>query len=97
MTKIKIEQLIWDKWNTEHIKKHDVSREEVEEVIENVIAHRKGYDGRVILIGRSGKRIISIIIAKEKSGNYYIPTARDADRKERKLVYEKEKEQNSKV
>ena len=41
MTKIKIEQLIWDEWNKEHIKKHKVAVSEVEEAVQNINAHRE--------------------------------------------------------
>lgn len=92
MTSININELIWDSFNKEHIKKHKVTITEAEETIVHIKAHRKGYGNRIILIGRSGKRIISIIVAKEKDKKYYIVTARDADTKERKIVYEKEKQ-----
>lgn len=95
MTKIKIDQLIWDQWNLEHIKKHNVLQQEVEEVIERVQAHRKGYSGRIFLIGRAGTRILAVLLEKEKDGKYYIVTARDADRKERKLLYAEENKKNS--
>ncbi len=97
MTKIKIDQLIWDEWNIKHIRKHSISQQEVEEAIINVVAHRKGYRRRIILIGRSKTRILSVIAVKEHSSKYYVITARDADKKERKLIYkyEKENKQNS--
>lgn len=66
MTKIKITKLVWDKWNIEYIKKHNVSQAEIEEAIIQVLAHRRGYSRRVILIGRSGNRILSIIIKKDQ-------------------------------
>lgn len=91
MTRIVLEQLIWNDWNIEHIKKHNVSSKEVEEAISNILAHRMGYGRKIILIGRSGKRLLSMIVAKEKGNKYYPVTVRDADRKERRLVYEKEK------
>lgn len=92
MSKIKIERLVWDEWNKEHIKKHQVTQQEIEEAILKIVAHRKGYSGRTILIGRSGKRIVSIIVSKERRNAYYVVTARDADKKERRLVYKYEKE-----
>lgn len=96
MTRIHLRSLIWDEWNKEHIKKHNLSTKEVEGAITNIVVHRKGYKSRIILIGRSGKRLISVIVAKEKAKKYYVVTARDADRKEKSLVYEKEK-QNSQI
>ncbi len=94
MTRIQLENLIWDLWNIKHIRKHNVLQKEVEEAVTNIIAHRMGYSGRIILIGRSRKRLVSVIISPKGVKTYYLVTARDADKKERQLVYEKEK-QNS--
>ncbi len=90
MTRIVVKQLIWDDANKEHIKKHDVSLEQVEEVGKNQLAHEKGHSGRYIIIGRSGARILSVVIRRIKTGIYYPVTARDADKDERRRVYEKE-------
>lgn len=97
MTKIKVKKLVWNEWNIEHIRKHSVSVREVEISIIYSIAHKHGYKDRYILIGRSGKRIISTIVKRERSNTYLVITARDADKKERKIVYEKEKKHNSKI
>lgn len=91
MTRIVIKKLIWDEWNREHIKKHNVSVDEAEEAVNNLIAHKKGKKGRFIAIGRSGTRIISVLVGRKETGVYYVATARDSDKKERRLVYEKEK------
>jgi len=90
MTRIVVKRLIWDDVNKEHIKKHDVSLEQVEEVGKNQLAHKKGHSGRYIIIGRSGARILSVIIRRIKVGVYYPVAARDADKDERKRIYEKE-------
>jgi uncharacterized DUF497 family protein len=89
--RITIKQLIWDEWNVGHIKKHCLSVKEIESAINYRVAQKKGYQGRIIIIGRSGKRLISVILAKEEKQKYYVVTARDADKKEKQLVYEKEK------
>lgn len=91
MTRIKIKHLIWDDWNLEHIKKHKVSPSEVKEVAKNIIAHKRAKLGRYLIIGRVGSRILSIIINRRGVGIYYPVTARDAAKKERMKVYEKEK------
>lgn len=91
MTRIKIKELIFDEWNIEHIKKHNISVREIEIAVMNMSAHKRAKRGRYIAIGRSRKRIISIVISRIKTGTYYVVTARDSDKKERKLVYEKEK------
>ena len=56
MTEIKIEQIVWDEWNAKHINKHNVTQEEVEEVVTTIITHKKGYSGRVLLIGIGVKK-----------------------------------------
>ncbi len=95
MTKIKITSLVWDDWIINHIRKHNVKREEVEESINNIITHKQSYKERINFLGRTGKRILSVIIKKESKERYLIITARDAGRKERKLVYEKENIKNT--
>ncbi len=91
MTRLVIKKIILDEYNLEHIKKHGVAREEVEEAVNNFIAHKKAKEGRYIVIGRAGLRLISMIIMRKGVGIYYIVTARDASKKERKIVYGKEK------
>lgn len=91
MTKIVIRTLVWDEYNIEHIKRHNVTVEEAEAAIDNLLAHRIGKKGRYIAIGRVGKRLISLVIRRESKGVYYLVTARDSSKKERKIVYEKEK------
>ena len=51
MTKINISQLLWDEYNLEHIKKHNVTKVKVEEAIININAHREGYLKRIFFIG----------------------------------------------
>ena len=97
MTRIRVKKLVWNEWNTDHIKKHNVSIREIEISIINIATHKHGYKGRYILIGRSDKRIISTIVKRESLNTYLVITARDADKKERKIVYEKEKRNNTKI
>lgn len=91
MTKIFLRSVVWEENTTEHIKKHGVRKVEVESAIEGVLAHRRGYKQRIILIGKSGTRLISVVVFKEARDRFIVVTARDADKKERRLVYEKEK------
>lgn len=86
----KITQLVWDEWNKEHIKKHSVTIAEVEESVQRAAAHKIVKNGRRLLIGRAGTRIISVILSQETEKQYYVVTARDAAKKERRQVYEKE-------
>ena len=91
MTRIVIKTLVWDDWNREHIKKHNITLEEVETAAKNQIVHKQGYRGRYVVTGRSGSRIVSVIVVREKAKRYLVVTARDADRNERRSVYAKEK------
>ena len=91
MTRIVIKELIWDETgNLRHIRKHNVTRVEVEEAGKNLIYHRKVKRKLFLAVGRSGKRLITIIIKWKQIGKYYVVTARDSSKKERKDVYEKE-------
>lgn len=83
--------MVWDGYNTSHIKKHNVTVDEAEEAIKNFTGHKIAKKGRYIAMGRSGKRLISLVVRKEGAGVYYPVTARDSSKKERKDIYEKEK------
>lgn len=90
MTRIKIKELIWDEYNIEHIKKHGINQREVIIAVEHFVYHKQAYSGRYMLVGRVEKRILSIVVKRKKTSVYYVVTARDADKKERKRLYEKE-------
>lgn len=96
MTRIVIKQLALDKHNLEHIQKHNVTETEIKQAGKNLIYHRRSYKGRYLAIGRSNTRLITLVIKREE-GKYYLVTARDASRKERRDVYAKEKKQNTRV
>lgn len=95
MTKIKVKKIIWDDWNREHIKKHNVTQSEVETVARNFITHARAKEGRYSLFGRSGTRMLTIIIRREEPGEYYVVSARDSAKKERQNVYKKENKKTS--
>lgn len=85
MTRITIRSIVWTRGNAEHIRKHSLTIAEVEDAIDHVVAYRMGYKGRIVLIGRSGKRLLAVIVSKEELGHYYIVTARDADKKRKEI------------
>lgn len=91
MTRIVIRKIVLDDWNKEHIKKHKLSQREVIKAGESIIYHKKSYQGRYLVIGRSGSRLIAIVLKRLDLGMYYLITARDASKKERQRVYENEK------
>ncbi|MBI4225759.1 BrnT family toxin [Candidatus Roizmanbacteria bacterium] len=90
---IKKSELIWDEWNVKHIEKHKVKRSEVKQVLKRKYVARETYKERVMIIGTSGDRILSIVLAKEQKG-YYVVTARDASKKERRIF---RNEKNSQI
>ncbi|MBI2051496.1 BrnT family toxin [Candidatus Roizmanbacteria bacterium] len=87
--KIDKENLIWDEWNVKHIRKHNIVPYEIEELLKNDYVARKTHKDRIMITGRSGKRILSVILEQEEKG-YYVVTARDAGRRERR-AYRDEK------
>lgn len=86
MTRIEIDNLIWDEWNIEHVKKHDLTKIKVEKAVLNIKAFRYGYKGRIILICELKSILISIVVDRKAEGKYYVVSARSADRKEIKLI-----------
>lgn len=91
MTRIKIKTLVWDEWNIEHIKKHKVKIEEIAEAGENLFFHRKTKKGRYLVVGKSRRRLITLILNRKDTGKYYLVTAFDSAKKDRRKIkiYEK--------
>lgn len=82
--KIKKSDLAWDEWNLQHIAKHNVKREEVEQIFVRTARAKKSYKGRLIVFGKTKKkRLLAVVLEKAEKG-YYILSARDASRKERR-------------
>lgn len=86
MIKIKVEVLVWDNQNAVHIQRHSVTKAEVEVAILNFVYHEQARSGRYLLVGRSGRRILSVILDRKSAKTYYVVTARDASKKERKKL-----------
>ena len=85
-----IEELIWDEWNVEHIKKHKVNVVEIEETCGQVMNSFKSYQDRLIILGKTkNNRLLTLVLMKKSKGIYYLVTARDMSRKERRLINEK--------
>ena len=91
MTQIVVEKLIWNEYNRKHIRKHKVTEQETETVGQRIIYHKKSYSGRYLIVGRSGTRLLAVVIRRIAAKNYLVVTARDASKKERRKVYEIEK------
>jgi len=80
---VTIKGLIWDEWNKEHITRHNVSVEEVEEVFQGKYEAIQSYRKRLQVSGSTKKgRILTIILSSEdrelkpySNGIYYPITA----------------------
>ena len=87
---LKLSKLVWDEFNTAHIAKHHVTVDEVEEACQTYIYIDETYGHRYLLVGKSkAGRLISVVLSKKLTG-YYIVTARDSSRGERKKAHDQE-------
>ena len=82
---IEIATLQWDDFNVEHIARHGVSMSEVQEACVNYVYIHKTYGDRYLLVGQTvNKRLLSVVLSKLSKTKYYVVTARDSSRGERK-------------
>lgn len=76
-----IESLTWDDWNLVHITKHEVSPEEVEDVVFGTAVVFPTYKNRHKLVGlTSSGRVLSVVIGQVPGEpyTYYVFSARPA-------------------
>lgn len=86
-------RLVWDHWNREHIKKHKVTVDEVEEVFMKRIVVIDSYLGRKMILGVSAKgRLLAVILSYALQKEGYVVSARNMNKREKKLFYEKNTE-----
>lgn len=57
----------------------------------------KTYKERLLVLGRAKKRLLSIVLALEEKQNYYVVTARDMSKKERRFYEHAQKKKNSQI
>lgn len=84
MTKVVIKKLVWDSYNTEHIKKHGITKEEIENAVKVIRYHKHTHDQRYLVVCEGDKRPVTIIVARKLLNTYYVVSARAAKRSERK-------------
>lgn len=76
--------MVWDKWNRSHIKKHGVSKDEVEEVCKGTFRQQPSYGNRYLIFGKTRQeRLLTIVLARKGREKYYVVTARGMSKKER--------------
>lgn len=86
-------KLVWNEWNQDHIKKHKVTVEEVEEAYKSKTVKSESYLKREMIFGETNKRrFLIIIISYAKQKNPYVVSARDMSKKERKIYDQKKLE-----
>ncbi|OGK13373.1 hypothetical protein A3A93_03390 [Candidatus Roizmanbacteria bacterium RIFCSPLOWO2_01_FULL_38_12] len=82
---MKISSLIWDHWNADHIKKHNVTCKEVEELCSGKHKQQPTYKQRVLIIGKiKSGRALTVVLTEQSPGRCYVITARDTSKKERR-------------
>lgn len=86
-----IHQLFWDDWNTAHIARHDVTREEIDEICHGEPLVQQGKKGRLAVSGKTaaGRFLVVILDPKSEPGVYYPVTAYPASGRYRRM-YEQE-------
>jgi uncharacterized DUF497 family protein len=96
MDTINANNLIWDTFNTDHIRKHSVSMQEIVEACGHIVHTEKTKKDRFLMVGITDKkRILSMVLANKDENQFYLVTARDASKKERKIYAQKHKKHNS--
>ena len=82
MRRMRIE---WDEESVDHIARHSVEPEEVEELLARRHLWHRGRAGRYVALGRSvAGRYLMAVLARRASGVYRVVTARDMTDWERK-------------
>ena len=82
---IKVRKLVWDDWNEEHILRHGVNREEVEDVcFSKHLNFKSGLSKQAVWGQTSAGRYIIIILGVRNYGIFYPVTARIMDEREKR-------------
>ena len=87
MMVVRVKELIWDEYNSDHISKHSVSTIEVEQVCAGRVTALPSHSNRVSVIGKTKTgRMLTIVLARKNASIFYPVTARDTSRKERRWI-----------
>lgn len=80
-----VKHLVWEEGNTQHIARHEVTTDEVEEVCHGIHIAMDGKEGRLLIVGltRKGRLVTAVLDPEPEAAVYYPVTARSADKKER--------------
>jgi len=81
--------VLWSSRSVAHIARHEITPEEVEDVLFSppLDARRGKREGTYLVFGRSrGGRRLLVVIAPRPRNCWYVVTARDVDRAERRRM-----------
>ncbi len=82
---MKIRNLIWNEWNIEHILRHGVNQDEVEEACYSRLFAIKSGSRKIAVWGQSAEgRYLLIILGVREYYDFYPVSARDMDEKEKR-------------
>jgi len=82
---IQVDNLIWNDFNTSHIAKHGVKIYEIEVLLKDKrLKFLSAKNNRFFALGKSGKRLLAMVITKERGDKFYVVTARDMSKSERR-------------
>jgi len=75
---MKVDVLVWNDHNLDHIAKHGKQKEEVEEVLERFHLLRRAWKGRYSMRGQTySGRYLMVILDTLGQGRAYVVTARE--------------------
>jgi len=87
---VRIRYLDWDHHNIEHIRRHHVSPQEVEEVCKGRFWFRRGRDRRHLFFGQTyAGRYLFLVMREVEKGVFRPITARDMTERERQTYRKK--------
>lgn len=87
---VRVDEVLWDDWNVNHIAGHDVTADEVEDVLFGSHRARDGRQTTIEVYGRTGSgRYLLVIVARRPSHSVYVVTARDMAPTERRRYQRK--------
>ena len=82
----------WDDRNLEHVGRHGVVQEEVEEIFVGRMYVKRSRDGRYLALGTSGTgRFLFVVFERQEGGGIRPIPARDMSPKERALFRRRSK------
>ena len=84
---MRINEFEWDSWNIEHIARHAVRSQEVEEACYRKPLIKRSKDGLYIVYGQTFSGRYLFIVIKYDQGMIYTVTAREMTRSEQKMFH----------